>query len=504
MAETPDSTDRGAFQGMTVLGCRLDSQLGRGSSGAVYRAHQLRLERDVAVKLMPSDEAAPGTAARFRREVRAVATLNHPHVVPLFDAGEDEGLLILVMGLVDGDDLHRMVQRDGPLPPDRAVEIVAQVGSALDAAHTAGVVHRDVKPANILLTRAGAAGTGTAGTTATGTGTAYLTDFGLARDLATSGDSTVTGEGRWVGTPAYAAPEQLRGERVGPSADLYALAGVLHYLLTGRHPTDGTGGRELSGVLAVAASGMTLRTEDRFPSAAALVDAARAAPTPTGPDPPVPAPVSTLETTDGPVSARRRSRSRTVMILAGVVVAATVLAVAGFVGLSEGLPWASEGSRGTATAPASSPRPSSETSDETSPAEAGEPWPMLAPGDTGTLVAVAQYLLADRRSDLPADGVYGAQTRAAVRAFQAEQGLDETGRLDSGTWTRLTPRLSRGDVARSVRAVQVLLRADDDGIEVDGRFGQQTQRSVAGFQADRGLDVDGIVGPETWQALVSQ
>src|SRR4051794_1284629 len=161
--------------------------------GVVYRATDLRLERPVALKLIATDHAAdPEFRERFEREARLMASLDHPNVIPVFAAGEHDGRPYLVMRLVAGTDLHRVLQREGRLPPDRAARIVAQVADALDAAHAAGLVHRDVKPANVLLGPRDHV---------------YLTDFGLTR-LAGS-DTRITETGRWLGTVDFAAPEQL-------------------------------------------------------------------------------------------------------------------------------------------------------------------------------------------------------------------------------------------------------------------------------------------------------
>ena len=155
---------------------------------------------------------------RFVRESRAAAAIDHPNVIPVYSAGEDDGRLYLAMRFVDGEDLRSLVQREGPLEPARAASIIAQIGSALDAAHARGLVHRDIKPANVLLDR----------------DHAYLTDFGLTKRL--TGETTMTGSGRWVGTLGYIAPEQIRGEGVDARADVYALGCLLFYVLTGVAP----------------------------------------------------------------------------------------------------------------------------------------------------------------------------------------------------------------------------------------------------------------------------
>ena len=177
-------------------GYRIEAVAGRGGMGVVYRAVQLDLGRPVALKLIAADRAAdPDFRERFQRESRMAAAIDHPNVVPVHGAGEEDGQLYLVMRYVRGTDLHALIKREGPLAPERAAAIVAQVASALDAAHAAGLVHRDVKPANVLLGGSGREEH------------AYLSDFGLTRLLASETQLTETGQ--WMGTIDFSAPEQL-------------------------------------------------------------------------------------------------------------------------------------------------------------------------------------------------------------------------------------------------------------------------------------------------------
>jgi streptogramin lyase/predicted Ser/Thr protein kinase len=205
--------------GDEFAGYRVTGVAGRGGMGVVYRAEQLDLQRPVALKLIATplarDEAF---RERFVRESRAAAAIDHPNVIPVYSAGEDDGRLYLAMRFVDGEDLRSLVQREGPLDPERAAAIIAQIGNALDAAHARGLVHRDIKPANVLLDG----------------DHAYLSDFGLTKRL--TGETTMTGSGRWVGTLGYIAPEQIRGEGVDARADVYALGCLLFYILTGVAP----------------------------------------------------------------------------------------------------------------------------------------------------------------------------------------------------------------------------------------------------------------------------
>jgi YVTN family beta-propeller protein len=203
------------FAGHRILGIA-----GRGGMGVVYRAMQLDLDRPVALKLIaPQLAEDPAFRDRFVRESRAAASIDHPNVIPIYYTGEHDGALYIAMRYVEGSDLRTLVRAEERLEPGRAASIVAQVASALDAAHARGIVHRDVKPANVLL----------------GAGEhAYLTDFGLTKRVTSHTGSTR--EGGWVGTLGYVAPEQIRGERTDARADVYALGCVLYHALAGAPP----------------------------------------------------------------------------------------------------------------------------------------------------------------------------------------------------------------------------------------------------------------------------
>ena len=204
--------------GTTFAGYRIESLVGRGGMGVVYRATDLSLERPVALKLIaPELVQDKEFRGRFLREPKLAASLDHPNVIPIYEAGEHEGQLYLAMRYVNGTDLRALLEREGKLTPERAIDVLAHVAGALDAAHQRGLVHRDVKPANILLDEKGHP---------------YLTDFGITKTA--GGDSTDTGH--LVGTLDYLAPEQIRGDPVDGRTDCYALACVLYECLSGTPP----------------------------------------------------------------------------------------------------------------------------------------------------------------------------------------------------------------------------------------------------------------------------
>jgi serine/threonine protein kinase len=252
---------------------RIESVLGRGGMGTVYLATHARLERRVALKVItPALADDPDFRARFLRESRLAASLDHPHVIPIYDADEVDGVLYLAMRYVDGPSLQELIREDGALTPGDALRVADQIGGALDAAHAADLIHRDLKPANILLTETDRH--------------AYLCDFGLAKRTSSRG---MTHAGSFLGTVDYCSPEQIRGEPLDGRADIYSLGCVLFHCLTGEPPyardsevavlqahlnePPPSPSPELEGVFARA---MAKEREDRYPTAGALAADLRA------------------------------------------------------------------------------------------------------------------------------------------------------------------------------------------------------------------------------------
>jgi DNA-binding beta-propeller fold protein YncE len=212
--------------GSRLGGYRIDGEIGRGGMGVVYRATQERLGRPVAIKVIAPELARdPTFRRRFHRESELAASIEHPNAVPIYEAGEtDDATVYIAMRLIEGTDLARMLSKDGWLEPDRGARLVEQVAGALDEAHRRGLVHRDVKPSNILIGQAD------------GRDWAYLTDFGLTKRA--TGASELTGSGEWVGTLDYVSPEQIRGGSTDARSDVYSLGCVLFETISGRAPFE--------------------------------------------------------------------------------------------------------------------------------------------------------------------------------------------------------------------------------------------------------------------------
>jgi serine/threonine-protein kinase len=209
--------------GSRIGGYAIESMLGRGGMSVVYLAEDTRLDRRIALKVMAEELAGNESfRTRFVREAKMAANLEHPNIVPLYDAGEIDGVLYLAMRVIRGTDLRHVIDTEGAIDPERTMMIGRQVASALDAAHRAGLVHRDVKPGNILLARDG------------DEEHAYLSDFGLTKQV--SSDSGLTKTGTFMGTVDYVAPEQIRGSEVDGRTDQYSLGCVVFECLTGAVP----------------------------------------------------------------------------------------------------------------------------------------------------------------------------------------------------------------------------------------------------------------------------
>jgi serine/threonine protein kinase, bacterial len=345
---------------------RLLSVIGEGGMGKVYKAHDTVIGRDVAVKVLTAELAAePGYRERFRREAHTAARLTEPHIVPIHDTGEIDDQLYLVMPVIEGVDVQGLLQRDGPMGPQRSVHVIEQLAAALDAAHAVGLVHRDIKPSNALMT---------------GHDFVYLIDFGIAHNAAAT---KLTSTGMIVGTLAYMAPERFTAGVADARSDVYALACVLHECLTGDHPYPGDSmEQQIAGHLTldaprpsahrpdlpigfddVIAHGMAKDPDKRYQSANDLAAAARqalataprnahtAAAVPAPPAPPAPAtalrPVGNLRPTatphrkpaqppgppagiSPPPQRRRQRRGFKRPLIAAVVVVVTAVGVIGY------------------------------------------------------------------------------------------------------------------------------------------------------------------------------
>lgn len=260
--------------GQTFGKCRLLGLIGRGGMGNVYLAEHLFLHRKVALKVLSRDlSAIPEEVERFEREAISAAKLDHPNIVRIHDVDEESGRPFIVMEYVDGEDLEERLRRESPLPAREAARIAREVARALDHAHAAGVIHRDVTPGNILLAR---------------DGRVKITDFGLA-----TGDNlvAVNEDGSVLGTPFYVSPEQAQGLPVDARSDLYSLGACLFVMVTGSRPFEGSDpvsvirkhldSRRPSPIqkrpglarslAAIVDRALALKPEDRYPTARALI-----------------------------------------------------------------------------------------------------------------------------------------------------------------------------------------------------------------------------------------
>lgn len=272
--------------GKTLKKYQILDRIGGGGMGEVYKAHDSdpMLDRDVAIKVLsPFLVRDANFVYRFQLEARTVARLKHPNIVPVYDAGREADLVYIVMELLEGGSLKDLINREGPLSPERVIELLGQVASGLDYAHSNDLIHRDIKPGNILLNAQGQV---------------KVTDFGLVKDIS---QTMMTGTGEILGTPPYMAPEQILSQDVTPQTDIYALGVVAYQMLTGERPFKGPDTlyahlheapptlRKANpsvpmGLEPVVAKALAKTPTERYPSATAFVQALREGldPPPTG------------------------------------------------------------------------------------------------------------------------------------------------------------------------------------------------------------------------------
>jgi serine/threonine protein kinase len=433
--------------GDDFAGYRIERQLGRGGMGILYLAVEPGLERRVALKLIAPEAAADAVfARRFAEESRIAASIEHPNVVPIYAAGEEGGVPFIAMRYVAGSDLGRRIGREGRLAPATAAALIAQVGNGLDAIHAAGLVHRDVKPANVLLSGE------------PGSEHAYITDFGVARNVAT--ESGLTQTGRFVGTLDYVAPEQISGGEIDARADIYALGCLLYKLLTGEvpFPREGEAARlyahlndpppapslyEPSVPMAlddVVIRAMSKPPEDRYPSAGDLGRAAMAALSGT----PVSVPERTVATgaaatrereavpseTSGPPSGsptrrllekprRRPSEQRPLLIGGGVL--ALIAAIAVLALLASGGGGGSAGGEttvATTTPAAAKPKPKPEPKTLTAAALIAKGDSICESSQTSYEASKARFPNGEGEASVPYAEELVANSKQALKAFK--------------------------------------------------------------------------------------
>ncbi len=536
---------------------RLMGKIGQGGMGTVWKAHDDLLGRTVAIKEVDLRQLTSVERPRMRertlREARTAARLSHPNAVTVFDVVEEDGQPWIVMSLVVADSLADVIAERGPLAPERVAEVGLALLSALEAAHRAGILHRDVKPSNVLIGD---------------DGTVVLTDFGIAT---LEGDVSLTSTGMLFGAPAYIAPERARGQRPGPASDLWSLGATLYTAVEGNppfdrespmatltalvsedlpvprsagrltpalkallerdpaHRVDAAGARLLleqarpghrpdpapgAPTTAVPPDQMATRTLPVFPEEAAGWPPGTA--TPSGPatvrpEPPARSPEPAASPVPPPDAYRtppgRRSRPSVVLLalLAALLVGAAGTAVVLAHGGEKGTPAAkAPGSPQPSPArssPATRPTPSAGASQPR--ASAGD-FPTLSQGSSGPRVRAAQYLLRHGGRVIDIDGNYGAAMAQEVRDYQSGKGLAVSGHVDPATWAALVTTVRRGDNSDAVSAAQTLLVAAGHDLTVDGLFGAKTESAVRDFRAGRGLAVSGVVTPDVFLDLLNR
>jgi len=423
---------------------RIEEEIARGGMGVVYRATHVRLDCARAVKLITPRYAQDREyLERFHREATAAAGIEHPHVVAVHDCGEVEGRPYLVMQYVEGVDLQRLIDRDGALERERALRLLCQIADALDAAHALGVVHRDVKPSNILVVRRGSAEQ------------ALLTDFGLAEQLT---QRSRAASGLWGGTLEYASPEQVEGGAVDARSDVYSLGCVLHHVMTATPPgaaqlysalapIGGNGSHLADELNAVVARARERDPERRYASAGELARAALAAARP-GPEaaqtrllPRRPA-ADPLPGDEREPSAGGVWRSRALAALAGVIVLGLVAGAGALIARNRSdapapLPSPAASPTRTETAERSpTARPSATPSPTPSPTptETAAPSPTPTPSPTATPTATATS------TPTPGAGEQLARSRSVERAVQRHWALIKNGEYRAA-YARFAPAL---------------------------------------------------------------
>ena len=429
---------------------RIESLIARGGMGEVHRAYDTRHDRVVALKLLSPDFAADHEfQERFRREAHAVARLREPHVIPIHAYGEIDGRLYLDMRLVDGDDLGTRLSAGGALAATQAVDVVGQVAQALAAAHAEGLVHRDVKPSNVLV---GA------------TGFAYLVDFGIARAAGPSTGLTATGGA--VGTLDYMAPERFTDAPVDHRVDVYSLACVLHQCLTGSKPFAASTAASLIGAHlhqppprpstlrpglpaafdAVIARGMAKNPDERFGSVTELTDAARAALGGTSPVHPAAPPTRQATRMAPAVTEVRRRPSKAPWLVAGVALLALIGVIGWFTILKP------------STRAQSTPTPTSTPSTSSSAAAP----PVTAPPVTTTQVSVrttvagsADLGLATAMSTPACDGSYVVVLGSAITPTRYRADVQQFLNAHPGARYLHTPTTGCGSLRQQVNGADV-------------------------------------------------
>jgi serine/threonine protein kinase len=435
---------------------RVESSIARGGMGEVLRAYDTRHDRVVALKLLAPEFAADQAfQERFRREAHAVARLREPHVIPIHAYGEIDGRLYLDMRLVEGDDLGTRLTADGPLSPAEAVDVIGQVAQALAAAHAEGLVHRDVKPSNVLVGP---------------TGFAYLVDFGIARAAGLGTELTATGGA--VGTLDYMAPERFTDAPADHRVDVYSLACVLHQCLTGSKPFAATTAAALIGAHLhqapprpssvrpglpaafddVVARGMAKDPAVRFATVTELAGAARAALGGTGPVPAAAPPTrqATRAAPPPPATVVQRS-SRAPWLVAGVALVALVAVAAWFL---------VEKSSSRAGAPAGSPAPSTTAPPTTTSSSSSAP-PVTAQVTTTqvtvrtSVVPGADLGLATPLSTPACDGSYVVVLGSAITPARYRADVQQFLAAHPGAHYLHTPSTGCGSLRQQVDGADV-------------------------------------------------